>query len=80
MDLLLLKFDYTQPGYSQMGMNRIFSGQAELGGMLQSEESLFVSQIVHKAFIEINEVGTEAAAATGEPAKKKGSKTMIIFE
>jgi len=77
---LLLKFDYTQPGYSQMGMNRIFSGQAELGGMLQSEESLFVSQIVHKAFIEINEVGTEAAAATGEPAKKKGSKTMIIFE
>ncbi|EDW45611.1 GM11072 [Drosophila sechellia] len=50
--------------FMSMGMNRIFSGQAELGGMLQSEESLFVSKIVHKAFIEVNEVGTEAAAAT----------------
>ncbi|EDX05932.1 ovalbumin-related protein X isoform X1 [Drosophila simulans] len=54
--------------FMSMGMNRIFSGQAELGGMLQSEESLFVSKIVHKAFIEVNEVGTEAAAATAAVA------------
>ncbi|EDV59771.1 ovalbumin-related protein X [Drosophila erecta] len=50
--------------FMQMGMNRMFSGQAELGGMLKSEKGLFVSKIVHKAFIEVNEVGTEAAAAT----------------
>ncbi|XP_043656061.1 antitrypsin isoform X4 [Drosophila teissieri] len=51
-----------------MGMNRMFSGQAELGRILKSQESLFVSKIVHKSFIEVNEVGTEAAAATAVAA------------
>ncbi|XP_039502587.1 antitrypsin isoform X1 [Drosophila santomea] len=54
--------------FIQMGMKRMFSGQAELGGMLKSQESLCVSKIVHKAFIEVNEVGTKAAAATAVAA------------
>lgn len=48
-----------------MGMTRAFTpGEADLTGM-SSEEELFLSAVIHKAFVDVNEEGTEAAAATG---------------
>ena len=52
-----------------MGMTRAFTpGEADLSGM-SSEEELFLSAVVHKAFVDVNEEGTEAAAATGVAVK-----------
>ncbi|XP_053344826.1 leukocyte elastase inhibitor-like [Clarias gariepinus] len=49
---------------SKMGMSSLFqAGAADLTGM-SSQEGLFVSSVIHKAFVEVNEEGTEAAAAT----------------
>lgn len=49
-----------------MGLSRIFSDEAELGRMLFPGKSpgIFVSQLLHKAKIIVDESGAEAAAAT----------------
>ncbi|CAM4696533.1 unnamed protein product [Leuciscus chuanchicus] len=48
-----------------MGMEDVFDPQkVNLSGM-SSNNDLVVSKVIHKAFVEVNEEGTEAAAATG---------------
>nr|XP_009934806.1 PREDICTED: serpin A3-7-like [Opisthocomus hoazin] len=47
-----------------LGLLDVFdSGKADLSGMSGARD-LFLSKIVHKAFVDVNEEGTEAAAAT----------------
>ncbi|XP_052012763.1 leukocyte elastase inhibitor A [Apodemus sylvaticus] len=48
----------------RLGLQDLFSNsKADLSGMSGSRD-LFISKIVHKSFVEVNEEGTEAAAAT----------------
>ena len=52
-----------------MGMVRAFTPrEADLLGM-SSEQELFLSAVIHKAFVDVNEEGTEAAAATAVGVK-----------
>ncbi|XP_074843867.1 serpin B6-like [Carettochelys insculpta] len=53
-----------KPVLSSMGMADVFDGRkADLSGMSASND-LVLSKVVHKSFVEVNEEGTEAAAAT----------------
>ncbi len=69
VDLKLPRFEFTtefqlKNVLAKMGMPQAFSNTANFSG-LSSRNDLKITEVVHKAFVDVNEKGTEAAAATG---------------
>jgi serpin B len=67
--IFIPKFKFTTKYFmgqtmGDMGMPTAFSSNADFSGMTGSRD-LFISEVIHQAFVEVNEEGTEAAAATG---------------
>ena len=48
----------------ELGIKKVFSQQADLSRITGTKD-LYVSQVVHKAVLDVDETGTEATAATG---------------
>uniref|UniRef100_A0A8C8SUK4 Serpin domain-containing protein n=1 Tax=Pelusios castaneus TaxID=367368 RepID=A0A8C8SUK4_9SAUR len=63
----------------EMGMTDAFDqSRADLSGMAPSKR-LWLSNVVHKAYVEVNEEGTVAAGATGSVAVNKSYPSPAIF-
>ena len=64
----------------KLGMKKIFNSlEADLSG-LYNRKGLFVSQVIHKTYLKVNEEGTEAAAVTlveVDEASMAGEKEII---
>jgi len=58
-----------------LGMDIAFSGEADFTGM---SPGLFIGKVLHKSFIEVNEEGTEAAAATVVRMDRAMGESMIV--
>ncbi len=68
VNLTMPRFEYEtdfslKQTLADMGMPVAFSGGADFSGMTGSPD-LFIAEVLHQAFVSVNEVGTEAAAAT----------------
>jgi serpin B len=65
--------------FKELGMRQAFDpGQADFSAMT-GRRDLFISRIIHQAFVEVNEEGTEAAAATGVVMTLTAMPTKKIF-
>ncbi|XP_047397771.1 alpha-1-antichymotrypsin-like [Sciurus carolinensis] len=66
----------------QLGIREVFSRLADLSG-ITGNKNLMVSQVVHKALLDVTEEGTEATASTGVKvtflSAKLGPKTIVNF-
>jgi serpin B len=63
----------------KMGMTALFRpGEADLSDMT-GDQSLFVGKLVHEALVEVNEEGTEAAAATGVAVRAAAEPQRDVF-
>jgi serpin B len=65
---------------SRMGMGSAFQSAADFSGM-DGRRDLMLSDVVHKAFVDVSEKGTEAAAATGSIAvlARMVTPSKVIF-
>lgn len=77
------KFEYKtllNKALANMGLGIAFTGGAEFPNLVEESQSLSISRVIHKTFIDVNEKGTEAAAVTVVEIRETSSAGPVPFE
>jgi serpin B len=80
VDIRLPKFEYSffksfRDTLKSLGMNEAFTDSADFSAMTGSDNDLAISDVLHKCYIKIDELGAEAAAVT---AVEVGTTAMPV--
>ena len=84
MQLTMPKFTF-ESGFqlkdtlSAMGAPDAFTGAADFSGM-DGSQTLFIGDVYHKAFVAVDEAGTEAAAATAVTMQKSMAAVQVTID
>ncbi|KAE8787457.1 Serpin-Z7 [Hordeum vulgare] len=62
-----------------LGLQLPFSLEANLSEMVNSPKGLYISSVFHKTFVEVDEEGTKAAAATGDVIVERSLPIRMDF-
>jgi serpin B len=60
-----------------LGMGIAFGGQADFSNMVQGG-GIWIDKVVHKTFVDVNEEGTEAAAATDVVMAESAPPSIVV--
>ena len=82
-EICLPKFEiktkyFIREALSTLGMPTAFTGAADFSGMTGGRD-LFISQVIHQAYVKVDEKWTEAAAATAVAMKLTAVPETKIF-
>ncbi|KAF6205476.1 hypothetical protein GE061_019649 [Apolygus lucorum] len=85
VQMKLPRFDFEfsaslAPVLRELGLNDMFSPNADLSGIAQSDKDLVVSNVIQKTALEVNEQGTVAAAASSVDLTSKFGEHIVDFE
>jgi serpin B len=85
VDVYLPKFKVTWGTFElnrplqALGIGKAFGSGGDFSGM-DGTKTLFIGPVLHKAFVEVNEEGTEAAAATAVVIRKTALPRKLTFK
>ena len=84
VDVFMPKFTFDTKYFmnetlAKMGMPTAFTYDADLSGM-DGTQNLYIQKVIHQAFVDVNEEGTEAAAGSGVSiGLKSAMPQQIVF-
>jgi serpin B len=85
VDVYIPKFTFTAKyfmarNFEDMGMSTAFTPEANFSG-ISGRKDLFINEIIHQTFVDVNEEGTEAAAATAiaMPTMARDAPRIPVF-
>ena len=86
VDVYIPKFTFAAKyfmakNFEDMGMPTAFTSGADFSG-INGRKNLFINEVIHQAFVDVNEQGTEAAAATAVvmPTMAYGAPRTPVFD